>query len=74
MSENIVKVSGCGAPIDAEHIRINAAIIALQNENARIRNIACIAIILSVVALGTAIYAYTKLTTMFYFANFIWGK
>lgn len=37
MSENIVKVSGCGAPSEPEQIRSNAAIITVQRENESIR-------------------------------------
>ena len=37
MSENIVKVAGCGAPSEPDHIRANAAIVALQKENEELR-------------------------------------
>lgn len=33
MSKNMVKVAGCGAPTEPDHIRANAAILALEREN-----------------------------------------
>ena len=37
MSESTVKISGCGAPSEPDHIRANAAIIALQKENEELK-------------------------------------
>ena len=37
MSEDLVKVAGCGAPSEPDHIRANAAIIALRKENKELK-------------------------------------
>lgn len=37
MSEEIVKVAGCGAPTEPDHIRANAAILALRKENKELK-------------------------------------
>ena len=37
MSEELVKVAGCGAPTEPDHIRANAAILALRKENKELK-------------------------------------
>lgn len=37
MSEDFVKVAGCGAPTEPDHIRANAAILALRKENKELK-------------------------------------